>query len=218
MVCVYRPVFFFIFVFAHNAIASAIPQFQSKECDFTHFINKRIHVCSENASSMLSRSEFNALANRFRSGSYAWMVKERINDLKGPITWLEGYHRLMHQDGSEVLVHLYVVYNESYSFPQFCLSAAAWENLSRVDECLPKVVFTNITTQGASAVLKSRRPLVSYHYVDELQMMVYAVHPCDSSGLMACGRLDGRQGDVLCVFLQVMAPFFFFTNPGVRPG
>ncbi|CCW65723.1 unnamed protein product [Phytomonas sp. EM1] len=166
-----------------------------------------VATCIDKSLWRLSRSDFNELVNQFRTGRYAWVVREKVKALEGLVTWLEGNHRLMQPNRSEVLVHLYVVYNASYSLPQLCFSPASWDDFPHIHEFLPRLLFTNIAEQNSLHDSGSERPLVSYTYVDDLQTMVYTVHPCDTSGLMTCGNLDGLKGNALRIFLQVMAPF-----------
>lgn len=161
----------------------------------------------------ITRTEFNAQASALVSSQRTlWTAKSHVDELLEKHLWLQASQRLA-RNGRQIFETVYVFYNANYQQPQLGFSPSIVDDndddvahiVHALQAVLPRITLLNVSNDADST--RNALPVASYSFCEEVGAPLWLVHPCDTSHLMSCGRLDGIQGDVLSVFLRVMAPY-----------
>lgn len=107
-------------------------------------------------------------------------------------------------DGSSLFFTLYVHYCECYALPQLSFTGSVTD-LPQLTQAFPRLHFVLAGDGGEGP---SSTPLVSLTFSEEVESVVWSVHPCDTHHLIMCALLDGCEGSCTVAFLRALAPYF----------
>lgn len=148
----------------------------------------------------------NQVATLVSSGATLWTRKSRVDEFLTKHVWMEAPHRIAH-NGSVKFVTYYVYYDDNYQQPQigFSDSTLGSDVESELQAFFPNLLLLNFAPDGDPG--EQKRPMASFSYCSAVDAPLWSIHPCDTTKLLECGRLDDVPGVLLSVFLQVMAPY-----------